>query len=73
MKARIMKMVMIQKPRAIQDVPGFMPARTALVGDPRSRRRKALPIIRAGKEIHNPTVVVNPRPSPMKPLIAAMV
>ena len=64
---------MIQNPRAIHDVPGFFPAKIARVGDPRSARRKALPIIRAGKLIHRPTVVENSRPSPRKPLMAAIV
>ena len=71
--ATIMKMLMIQKPRAIQEVPGFMPARTALVGCPRSASRQRLPMMRAGKLIHRPTIVDGSRTLPRKLLMAAMV
>jgi len=71
--ATIMKMLMIQKPRAIQEVPGFMPARTALVGWPRSASRQRLPTIRAGQLIHRPTTVDGSSTSLRKVLTAAIV
>ncbi len=66
-------MVMIQNPRAIQEDPGLMPDSRARVGEPRSASRQALPIRSAGKLIHRPTVVDSSAPSPMNPLMAAIV
>ena len=53
-------MRLLQLPREIQEVPGFMPARIARLGEPRSAMRKRVPIKSAGNPIHNPTVVDRP-------------
>jgi hypothetical protein len=68
-----MKAEMIQNPLAIQEVPGFMPARMARVGEPRSARRQTLPMASAGNPIHNPMVVEASAPSPMSQFTAPMV
>ena len=73
MKDTTMKMLIIQKPLAIQEVFGFMPARIALAGDPRSASRQSEPTISAGKLIQSPTMVEGSRALPRKLFMAAMV
>ena len=48
-KDKTIKVDMIQVPRAIQEVPGFIPARTARLGEPRSTIRNKVPMMMAGK------------------------
>ena len=48
MNDRIMKMLMMIVPRAIQEVPGFMNARSARNFMPRSAIRKPVPIASSG-------------------------